>query len=89
MNVAKISSHVKRNLLIYTVAALLIGLIVGHIFSDFFKSHPTEVKNIIITMAILTIYPSMIQLRTENLTKSAKRIKEILIGMVFVFLAAP
>ena len=89
MNVVKISSHVKRNLLMYTVAALLIGLIIGYAYSDFFKSHPTEVKNIIIAMAILTIYPSMIQLRTENLARSAKRIKEILIGMVFVFLAAP
>ena len=89
MKVVKISSHVRRNLLMYTVAALLIGLIIGYVFSDFFKSHPTEVKNIIIAMAILTIYPSMIQLRTENLTKSAKKIKEILIGMVFVFIAAP
>jgi len=89
MNIVKVSSHVKRNLLMYTVAALLIGLIVGYVFSDFFKSHPIEVRDVIIAVAILTIYPSMIQLRTENLAKSAKMIKEILIGMVFVFLVAP
>ena len=89
MNVVKVSSHVKRNLLAYTVAALLVGLIMGYIFGDFFKSHQAEVKDAIIAVAILTIYPSMIQLRTENLAKSAKRIKEILIGMIFVFLVAP
>jgi len=89
MSLIRLTSHVKTYLIIYTIVALLAGLVVGYWFSGFFKSHSAEVKDLIIALAILTIYPSMIQLRTEKLMKSATSVKQVLIGLIFVFLAAP
>jgi ACR3 family arsenite efflux pump ArsB len=79
----------RKYLIVYTFLSLLIGLIVGCKYTHFFKSNPKLVKNLIVTFAILTIYPSMVQLRTEELAKSAGRFKEISISIFFVFVVAP
>lgn len=84
-----IAEHMRKYLIAYTFLTLILGLLIGIRFHTFFKSNPILVKNLIVTFAILTIYPSMVQLRTEELAKSAKMIKEIAISMFFVFLLAP
>ncbi len=87
--VKRIAEHMRKYLIAYTFLTLILGLLIGVRFHTFFKSNPILVKNLIVTFAILTIYPSMVQLRTEELAKSAKMIKEIAISMFFVFLLAP
>jgi ACR3 family arsenite efflux pump ArsB len=87
--IKKFAQHMRKYLIVYTFLSLLIGLIVGCKYIHFFKSNPKLVKNLIVTFAILTIYPSMVQLRTEELAKSAGRFKEISISIFFVFVVAP
>jgi ACR3 family arsenite efflux pump ArsB len=40
-------------------------------------------------LAFLTILPSMIQLKTEGLLKSMKKLKEILLSLLYVFAVSP
>jgi len=87
--IKKLAQHMRKYLIVYTFLSLLIGLIVGCEYFHFFKSNLKLAKNLIVTFAILTIYPSMIQLRTEELAKSARMFKEIAISMFFVFVLAP
>lgn len=87
--IEKLAKHMRKYLILYTFLSLIAGLLVGLKFADFFKSNPKLVKNVIVTFAILTIYPSMVQLKTEDLAKSAKMFKEIAISMFFVFILAP
>jgi ACR3 family arsenite efflux pump ArsB len=42
-----------------------------------------------VVLAVLAIYPSMIQLKTEGLLKSMRKVKEILLSLIYVFLASP
>ena len=87
--IRRVAQHMRKYLIIYTFLSLLTGLIIGCKYSHFFKSNPKLVKNLIVTFAILTIYPSMVQLRTEELAKSARMFKEIAISMFFVFIVSP
>jgi len=89
VSITKISSYVRENLLLFTVVALLTGLVIGYLFSGFFQSYTEEIKNFIMVVAILTIYPSMIQLQMEKLAKSMKAVKAITLGMIFIFIISP
>ncbi len=87
--IERIARHMRRYLIAYTFLSLMVGVLVGLKFAGFFKSNPTLVKNLIVFFAILTIYPSMVQLKTEELARSVRMFKEIVISMFFVFLLAP
>jgi len=89
LSIRQFSSHLKKNLLVYTIAALLAGFLIGYVFGGFFASHSIEVKNTIIIAAISTIYPSMIQLRLGNLLRVTRSIREVLLGLIVVFAASP
>ena len=88
-NVKKTAQHLKEYLLVYTLISLAIGLTIGYEYSEFFKTNREIVKNIIIFLAILTIYPSMIQLKVERLGKAAKKLRQVTLAMLFIFILAP
>jgi ACR3 family arsenite transporter len=88
-DVKRLSKHMKDFLLLYSIIALIIGLVVGYAYRGFFKTHQGLVKDTILLFAILTIYPSMIQLRTEKLRDAAKNLRGVLLGLSMVFIAAP
>lgn len=89
MNIKRASGHLKKYLLVYTFVAMGIGFLFGISAKDFILTHKSLMKNLIITFAILTIYPSMIQLHLEELKNVAKKPREITLAMLIIFLVAP
>ncbi|PLJ77006.1 MAG: hypothetical protein B7L53_08680 [Thermofilum sp. NZ13] len=89
MSLKKVSAHVNKHFLEYTLLSLLAGFLIGVAFQAWISKNTTLIKNLIMAFAILTIYPSMIQLKGEELGKAAKKGKEMLISLVFVFVVAP
>lgn len=62
-----------KHFLEYTVLALFIGFLIGLALKPWVASHSALIKNLIMIFAILTIYPSMIQLRGEKLGEATKK----------------
>ncbi len=82
-------SHVRKYLLLYTILVLILGVIAGYILKSSIASNKVLLKNLILTFAILTLYPSMIQLRTDGLAKGFKHHKAILSTVAYIFILAP
>ena len=91
MNAAlKFSEHLRKYLLLYVFLVIFLALLVGYYNVGFFKAHKVEVKNAIILLAIATLYPSMIQLRSEKFRSELKgKIRETVLALLFIFLIAP
>ena len=84
-----VSEHVRKYLILYTVLSVGIAVPVGYYSSAFSASNKELVSNLVIFFAILTIYPSMIQLKTEGLANSFKLWKPIVISLIYVFILSP
>lgn len=87
--VRKAAKHLKQYLLLYAILAMIIGLAIGYPLRSSIKAHHEEMKDLIVFFAILTIYPSMIQLRIGELGRAATRVKAIIIGVISVFVVSP
>ena len=87
--VRRAARHLKTYLLLYSIVAIIIGLITGYYAHTWLHAHSGLVKDTIVALAILTIYPSMIQLRLDELGEAAKKLKAVAIGLVMVFAVAP
>jgi hypothetical protein len=72
--VVSLSNHVRKYLIVYTILSTLPALPIGYYFKEAIALNKAIISNLVIFLAILTIYPSMIQLKTEGLLKSAKKI---------------
>ncbi len=88
-NMERIALHLKKRLLLYAVIALAIGFIVGLVYKQWFSANKSIVKEAILILAIATIYPSMVQLRVEKMKEAATRAKEVILGLIIVFLVSP
>lgn len=86
----RLSEHLRKYLLLYIMIVILISIVIGHYEADPIKMHKNLVKNTIIGLAILTLLPSMIQLRSEKLGNELKDNKlETILGVVLMFLVGP
>lgn len=83
------SEHVKKYLILYTLLSMIIAIPTGYYFKEFTASNKILFSNLVILFAILTIYPSMIQLKTEHLGNTFKSWKPILVSLVYVFVLSP
>jgi len=83
------SEHVRKYLIVYTVLSVAIALPVGYYSSGFTTANKDLFSNLVIFFAILTIYPSMIQLKTEGLAKSFRSWRPMLVSLVYVFVLSP
>ncbi len=81
--------HVRKYLLLYTIIVLILGVLVGYPLHNIIVKNKGLLKNLILTFAILTLYPSMIQLRTEGLVESFKNYKPIAATIAYIFILAP
>lgn len=87
--VAAIADHVRKYLIIYTVVSLAIAIPVGYYTRAFTSANKSLFSDLVLIFAILTIYPSMVQLKTEGLGKSFRSWKAIVVSMVYVFVLSP
>ena len=83
------AEHVRKYLVFYTLLSVAVAVPVGYYSSAFTAASKGLFSNLVIFFAILTIYPSMIQLKTEGLAKSFRLWKQILVSLVYVFVISP
>jgi len=88
-SIARLSDHVRRYLIIYTFLFTILALPIGYYFKAVIISHQTLISNLVVILAILTIYPSMIQLRVEGFLRSFRSWKQIVLSMLYIFLLSP
>ncbi len=87
---AKIAAHLRKYLLAYVLLTILVALPIGHYGAEFFASHKSLVKNVILLLAIGTLLPSMIQLRASELGKELRaKPKEIALALVLALIITP
>ncbi len=88
--VYEVSEHLRKYLLLYVILVIIIAIPLGYHWATFFKTHKSAIKNAIIALAISTLYPSMVQLRSEKFgAEIKKKPKETVTGLIFIFIVAP
>ena len=90
VSAARIAAHLRKYLIVYVVLVVLIALPIGYYNAYFFEVHKGIIKNVILSLAIGTILPSMIQLRSEKMGKELRsKPKEVIITAVIIFIITP
>ncbi len=85
-----LSKHLKKYLLAYTIAFIISAILIGHYEAAFVSRIPKLLfTDIVMVIAIATVYPSMIQLRGEALGQAFRQWKSLLLSLVYVFALAP
>ncbi|MCE4617155.1 MAG: bile acid:sodium symporter [Desulfurococcales archaeon] len=86
----KLSSHLREYLLLYIILVILLAIPIGYKSATILETHKQQMKNVILTLAILTLFPSMIQLRSEQFgSELASKKLETLIALIIIFIAGP
>lgn len=73
----------------YTFLSAILALLAGFFFNAFAVSNKAAISNLVVALAILTIYPSMVQLRTDSLLKSFRSWRQILLSVFYIFVLSP
>ncbi len=90
VNVVRVANHLKKYLIIYVILIILIALPIGYYNAGYFKAHKETIKNVILSLAIGTLLPSMIQLRSEKMGKELRlKLKEVAVAVVIIFVITP
>jgi ACR3 family arsenite efflux pump ArsB len=79
----------KKYLVLLSLFSALLALPIGFYFNKSIISNKPLISNTVLLLAFLTIFPSMIQLKTKGLLKSMKKAKEILLTLLYVFIVSP
>lgn len=88
-SISKLADHVRKYLILYTFISVFFGITFGHFLGSLTPSNEGVLSNLVIFFAILTIYPSMIQMKTEGLLKHLRSYKPIGISLIYVFILSP
>ena len=90
VNAARIAGHLKKYLIVYVMLIIMIALPIGYYNAGYFKAHKETVKNVILSLAIGTLLPSMIQLRSEKMGKELRlKLKEVIVAIAIIFVITP
>jgi len=84
-----LSEHVKKYLILYTFLSIVLAVPVGYFSSGLISADKATLSSLVILLAILTIYPSMIQLKTEGLSGTFKLWRPIAVSLSYVFVLSP
>ena len=87
--IATLSEHIRRYLIVYTLLSVSIAIPVGYYTRAFTVINRGLFSDLVIIFAIMTIYPSMIQLKTEGFAKELRSWKPIMVSLVYVFVLSP
>ena len=90
MSIAKkLARNLKKYMLLYTIITALAAVIVGSSIPLIAKFPPKTFKSIVMLLAATTIFPSMILLRGEKLGSALKRIRYVLIVILYAYALSP
>lgn len=84
-----LSEHVRKYLILYTLIAVGLAIPAGYYTRQFTAANRELFSDLVILFAVMTIYPSMIQLKTEGFTKELRSWKPISVSLVYVFILSP
>ncbi len=87
--VSALAEHVRKYLLLYTILSVVFAIIFGYYTMHFTSANKGLFANLVIIFAIMTIYPSMIQLKSEGFLKELRSWKQILVSIIYVFIISP
>jgi ACR3 family arsenite efflux pump ArsB len=86
----RLAEHVRRYLIAYVLVTVGLAVTLGYLVSAFTATaNKNLLSNLVIVLAILTIYPSMVQLKTEGIASGFRSWKPIAVMLVYVFAVAP
>ncbi|PKQ17787.1 MAG: bile acid:sodium symporter, partial [Actinobacteria bacterium HGW-Actinobacteria-8] len=73
----------------YAMTAMAVGLLVGYPLRDWSHQH-TDSLGVLTTAAVfLVIYPMMVNLRVEALSKAGKNVRGLSLALIYNFVWAP
>gem|GEM_PF-6968555 len=80
----RLASHLKKYMLAYTVLSIVLAVVVGH-FASYALARISKgtYTDLVMVLAIATVYPSMMQLRGEALGSAFKQWKGLLLSLGF------
>ncbi len=84
-----LSEHIRKYLILYTLFSVGVAIPVGYYTGNFTSANRELFSDLVIIFAIMTIYPSMIQLKTEGFAKELKSWKPIAVSLSYVFVLSP
>ncbi len=87
--IANISEHIRRYLIIYTIISVSAAILVGYLSESVTFANKGLFSDLVILFAIMTIYPSMIQLKTEGFARELRSWKPITVSLLYVFALSP
>ncbi len=84
-----LQEHLNRWLLLYVVAAMALGLLIGHPSAGWIGAKSRLVSTLTLLAVFFIVYPMMINLKVEALLKAGRNVKSILLTVGFNFVWAP
>jgi ACR3 family arsenite transporter len=86
----RLAEHLRKYLLVYVVVVILLALPIGYYGGPFFRANKVLMKNVILSLAIITLFPSMIQLRADKFASELReKVRDTIVGLIFIFGVAP
>ncbi len=85
----KLSKHLKKFLLVYSILAIGIGWILGLQFQNFAKINKIFFRQIITVIVFFMIYPMMINLNLGKILKVFKKPKPMALSLIYNFVITP
>ncbi|ASJ10275.1 hypothetical protein A3L12_02680 [Thermococcus sp. P6] len=84
-----IARHLKKNLLWYSLLAIVIGWALGMTAPGFASAHKPSLSNLATVLVFLMIYPMMINLNFKELPEVVTRPKPVLLSLAYNFFLTP
>ena len=85
----KLSNHLKKFLLLYSILVIGIGWVLGLQFADVARTNKKIFSHIITVIVFLMIYPMMINLNLEKILKIFKKPKPMVLSLIYNFIISP
>jgi ACR3 family arsenite transporter len=81
--------HLSRWLIGYALAAMGLGLAIGHPLSSWTGTHSEAIKDLTTVAVFLIIYPMMVNVRLDALAKAGRNIRGLSLAVAYNFVWAP
>ena len=87
--IARVANHVKRNLLLYTLLSVASSITLNSLIPVIPSMPKPLYSKLVMVLAVLTILPSMVILRGEELHRHIRLWKEITLASICVYVISP
>ena len=89
MIISKTDNNIKRYFLVYTILSIIIAIFLSYTFKSYVIKNNRIITLLIVIFAVLTIGPSMLQLKIEVIPKALHKWKAIMVIVFYSFFVMP